>query len=270
MSAIAQPLLFLGDRRRQALLSRAGERLRAWRQGWARAGDSFEVSVEPSSASGHGSAIAGITTTCWALTLNSQRIAVLLLPHGSFCWAVQESGGGLPEMPASGAAGSLAEALEGEVARSLLVTLCGLEKADGVAVERIAVELGSWTHEVRAWHLHARPESGGRGFSLLLAASRVELLAPAHAVAAGHALDPRRDAIGGNTVGLRAEVGEAAMSVGELAGLAIDDVLVLDRCLADPVTLVSTRTGAAVATCHLGRSGENRALKIAGVPANKN
>ena len=55
----------------------------------------------------------------------------------------------------------------------------------------------------------------------------------------------RREAIG-NTVALRAEVGETSLSINELADLALDDVLVLDQHLAEPVSLVRRKSGTAV------------------------
>ena len=64
-----------------------------------------------------------------------------------------------------------------------------------------------------------------------------------------------------------AVVGETSMSVSELAELAVDDVLVLDQRLVEPVTLVSPGSGAAVAAGSLGRSGARRAIKVAGIPA---
>ena len=85
-----------------------------------------------------------------------------------------------------------------------------------------------------------------------------------------HALDSRREAIGDNTVALRAVVGEASMSVNELTELALDDVLVLDQRLSDLVTLVSPASGIAVTTGNLGRSGARRAIKIAASPAHRN
>jgi flagellar motor switch protein FliM len=79
-----------------------------------------------------------------------------------------------------------------------------------------------------------------------------------------------RDAIGENTLTLRAEVGETQLSLTELSDLALDDVLVLDQHLAEPVTLVSPTSGAAVAAGNLGRAGARRAVKVAGLPAQRN
>ena len=60
------------------------------------------------------------------------------------------------------------------------------------------------------------------------------------------------------------------MSVTELADLALDDVLVLDQHLAEPVTLVAPQSGVAVAAGNLGRAGARRAIKVAGLPAQRN
>ena len=82
--------------------------------------------------------------------------------------------------------------------------------------------------------------------------------------------DVHSDAIGENTVTLRAEVGETSLSLTELSELALDDVLVLDQHLAEPVTLVSGESGVPVAAGNLGRAGPRRAVKVAGLPAQRN
>lgn len=265
------PLLFLGDQRRQAVTNRVAEGLRRWRQSWVRdAADTFEVTAESPAAEGWTGAVAGVVTSVWVLEAGAERLAALLLPHATFAWAVQEAGtssldsGGAPE-------DSIAARLEQEVALTLLSELCQLERRDAAAVRRMTSdELAEWSRATRAWTFHARGAAGGRGCSVLLASSRVERLAPARAPMSGAPLDSRREAVGENTVVLRAVVGETALSMSELAEIALDDVLMLDQRLAEPVTLVSSPSGSPVATGSLGRSGLRRAIKVAGIPAARN
>jgi hypothetical protein len=105
---------------------------------------------------------------------------------------------------------------------------------------------------------------------LLLASSGVEKLVPPAAATAGVALESRRDAIGANTVAVRAIVGEASMPVADLAVLSLNDVLVLVQALSDPVTLVAPGSGTVIAAGNLGRAGARRAIKLAGIPARGN
>jgi flagellar motor switch/type III secretory pathway protein FliN len=184
---------------------------------------------------------------------------------------VQEAGGLAAESVATAGTDSLAEKLEQEVARTLLAEFCVADKRAPLSVERMpTAQLADWSRAARAWTLQVRAAGNGRTFTLLVSAARVESLAPARALSKPGTLDSRHEAIGDNTVALRALVGEASMSVNELTDLALDDVLVLDQRLTEPVTLVSPLSGATVAAGNLGRSGARRAIKIAGTPAPRN
>jgi flagellar motor switch protein FliM len=130
--------------------------------------------------------------------------------------------------------------------------------------------LADWSRGCRAWALQVRALGAGRALTLLLSARRMELLAPVRAVPQSAALTSRRQAVGGKGVSLRAVVGEMEMSVSELAGIAIDDVLVLDQRLSEPVALLAGESHTAVAAGNLGRAGSRRAVKITGIPAHKN
>jgi flagellar motor switch/type III secretory pathway protein FliN len=266
-----QPLLFLGEKRRDAVTERAGECLRRWRQQWSReAAESFEVNVEPPKAGGFTGHVAGAATHCWALELGAQRLAVLLLPHSTFTWAVLE-GNAMVVDSLGGGESPLTAMLEQEAALSLLTAICLLDRREAVTASRLPADtLGDWSRDARAWTFHARATASGRGCTVLLAASRVEMLAPARTPVSARALDSRRDAIGSNTVAVRAVVGEASMPVSELAELALDDVLILDQPLTEPVALIAPDSGFVFATGNLGRAGARRAIKLAAVPAQKN
>ena len=266
----AQPLLVLGDSRRRVLLTRLADGARRWRGGWAPgSAEKFEAQCEATPRSGYSGPVAAVSTSCWALDVSGERVAVLLLPHVTFSWCVMEAGGLAPDISASVDPDSLAEKLEQEVATSLFKEICAPAN-DAPSVRRITPgEIESWSREVRAWTAQLRSTDSARMFTLLLDARRVEALAPARAVVRG-ALNTRRSAVGDNHITLRALVGEASMSVSELADLAIDDVLVLDQHLSEPVTLIADHTGHAVAAGNLGRAGARRAVKVAGMPAQKN
>jgi flagellar motor switch/type III secretory pathway protein FliN len=263
----SQPLLFLGDNRRQAVRARIADALRRWRQSWVRdATDTFDVTVEAPSAEGFAAPVAGAVTHCWALELGAQRLAVLLLPHATFAWAVQSTGPA-PHEATSAAEGSLADQLEREVASSLLAEIGVVDRRQPIVVSRLSAhEIGAWSIHARAWTVHARAASA-RGFSVLVSASRVEMLAPARMATAGGTLEPRRQAIGDNPVAVRGVIGDTSMSVTELAELAVDDVLVLDQALGEPVALVAPDSGRTIAAGSLGRAGPRRAIKLAAITA---
>jgi hypothetical protein len=268
----AQPLLFLGDKRRRAVTTRISAGSRRWRQLWAPgADDAFDATCEPLAACGFTEHVASVATSCWELEIADERTAVLLLPHSTFGWVVHEGAGVQPmDAPGVPAADSLCEKLEQDVAQTLLTELCVPVSREPVRVARLSADaLTDWSRSARAWTLQVK--SGvGRGFTLLVSAARLEMLAPARGIPAAHKLAALRDAIGENTVTLRAEVGETSLSLNDLSDLAFDDVLVLDQHLAEPVTLVSPQSGAAVAAGNLGRAGARRAVKVAGLPAQRN
>jgi flagellar motor switch/type III secretory pathway protein FliN len=188
------------------------------------------------------------------------------VPHATFAWAVQSTGPA-PHEATSAADGSLADQLEREVASSLLAELCLVDRRQPVTVSRLsAQEIGEWSVHARAWTVHARA-ANARGFSVLLSASRVEMLAPARTAAPGGTLEPCRQAIGDNPVAVRGVIGDTSLSVTELAELAVDDVLVLDQALGEPVALVAPDSGRTIAAGSLGRAGPRRAIKVAAIAA---
>jgi len=266
-----QPLLFLGDKRRSALLARATESARRWRQRWVpQAAETFEATCEPPMPAGFVAPVASLVNSCWSLEISGERVAVLLLPHATFGWSVQEAGGLAAENVATAGSDSLVEKLEQEVARSLLGEFCADPRAPSTVERMATAQLAEWSRAVRAWTLNLNAAANGRNFTLLMSAARFESLAPARAVSRRDALESRGDAIGANAVALRAVAGEASMSVNDLAELSLDDVLVLDQRLGEPVALVSAVSGAVVAAASLGRSGARRAIKISGIPGHRN
>jgi hypothetical protein len=264
-----QPLLFLGDRRRTAVAARIASGARRWRQHWVPGADeAFDAECGAPQPEGFASPVASVATSCWALDVAGERVATLLLPHGTFAWCVLEAGAAALDLGGAHSADSLSETLEREVARTFFAETCLRDAHEVATVTRLATaELAEWSRAHRAWTLSLAAAGCTRGCVLLVAAARLEVLAPARTPVRGDVLGIRRDAVGENVVSLRAVVGETSMSVTELAELALDDVLVLDQRLTDPVALLSPQSGAAVVAGSLGRSGARRAIKIAGIPA---
>jgi flagellar motor switch protein FliM len=75
-------------------------------------------------------------------------------------------------------------------------------------------------------------------------------------------IDKRRTAIGNELIHLQAVLGEAQVSVGELASLAVNDVIVLTDVPSNLSHLI-THQGRHVANVALGRVGAKRAVMIA-------
>jgi flagellar motor switch protein FliM len=75
------------------------------------------------------------------------------------------------------------------------------------------------------------------------------------------ALEKRRNAIDEETVRVEAVLGEADVSVGDLAALGVDDVIVLRSGLSQPGYL-STGNGRRIANITVGRVGNKRAITV--------
>lgn len=92
-----------------------------------------------------------------------------------------------------------------------------------------------------------------------LSSNVVARLLPHGAPAGG--LAKRGSAIATEKIRLQAILGETSVSIGDLASLSVDDVLVIDSNAASAGYLVNAG-GARVATVALGRSGTKRAVQI--------
>jgi hypothetical protein len=259
-----KPLLVLGDRRREALESRVAQALARWRAAWSgQAAESFALEAQEYGGEPHAGLIAGAATHCWA-SGGENVDAVLLLPNASLSWAVSSSAGTslgsevtLSDTPAESCLASLEHELVGTLFREVLGGSTG-----GSGPRRLSPgDVDGWARDARCWRLQAQGAGSIRGFTLLLSASAIDALLPRPRLEKA-SLEPRRAAVGDDRVALRAVLGDTAVSVSDLAQLAVDDVILLDQSLTDSLRLVSARSGAAVAAAQLGRAGPRRAVKL--------
>ena len=171
-----------------------------------RAADTFEAECEAPAAGGFAGAVASIATSCWAIDVADERVAVLLLPHATFVWACR-SRAASPRIAwrrrrriAGGAARTRSRA-------NLVAGICGVEGARA-AIERLpAAELGEWSRAARAWTLNVRAAGKAARSRCWSRAARIESLAPARGV-------PRRPRARLAARGNRRQHGVAARSGG--------------------------------------------------------
>jgi len=98
--------------------------------------------------------------------------------------------------------------------------------------------------------------------TLLLTSRLIEsLVPPRSAERASSAVTRRRPAIAEERVSVEAVLGDAEVSLRDLAQLAIDDVIVLDRPLRAAGRLTMP-DGTSVASIAIGRCGDRRAVSI--------
>jgi flagellar motor switch/type III secretory pathway protein FliN len=74
-------------------------------------------------------------------------------------------------------------------------------------------------------------------------------------------LTPIRNLVGTQRLTVEVCAGTAELKVSELATLAVDDVIALDRCLTEPLA-VQTNNGDAVCMGHLGILGDRKAIQL--------
>jgi flagellar motor switch protein FliM len=76
-------------------------------------------------------------------------------------------------------------------------------------------------------------------------------------------LQPRTAAIGNGTVQLEITLGDAELSLAELASIAVGDVISLDASPRDPIS-VRTSDGQAAFHAYLGRNTERKVIQVSG------
>jgi hypothetical protein len=265
------PLLFLGESRRLAIAQRLMQALTQWRCEWLPE-HAWPIGVEVQETRSQPVDIRVHETACFRVLADGQELAILLVP--------QRAIGGLLGMPASGAdlaagcfadARSLASALEREALRRLArAMLVGAGFATTMSL-RLERETLAATEVLRR---HATPRHVTASITLgdtrcalsaLLAPELVGKLAPLRAAPVEYAerVERRRAAVTTEVVAVEAVLGNAEVSVSDLAALAVGDVIVLEQSLGDTAYLAMPG-GERVSAAALGRVEGKRAIQIRG------
>lgn len=259
----AQPVLVLGDSRRQSVI----ERLRACAQAWLREWvvpeqGELTVSLVPAQDAFLASAPTASLHAAGVVAASGPRLVATATDEG----LIQALG--LPRHCSFGNTDGLGARLADE----MLVSLAGLvakendrQGSDHIEIARSSVG-ASWkdiAHRQHWWVANLSLEGHGVLAALWLSPRIMLNLAP-HAAGAATMLERRASAILADTVHLQVILGEVHLSVGDLASLAVNDVLVLKEDLSHPAALV-TMDGRMVARVSPGRNDEGkRAVSICG------
>jgi hypothetical protein len=264
------PFLLLGDTRRAALVSSIGQSVGQWQREWL-PDRALRIGVDVQEARSQPIDIRVHEAACFRVRLMRQELLVLVVPQRAIC--------GLLGMPAAGTdvssrfadEHSLAAALEREALRRLAcVLLTGAGFASVATLELERDTLGA--AEVLRKHATSRYVSASIALgdprcvlSTLLTPALVEKLAPLQAapVQEPEHVERRRAGVAAESVAVEAVLGNAEVSITELAALAVGDVVVLEQSLTDSAYLAmpgGQRVGAAA----LGRVEGKRAIQMRG------
>jgi flagellar motor switch/type III secretory pathway protein FliN len=254
--SVSEPLLLIGARRRAALREAFVACVNAWRKEWTTAADPVRVLLAEEVE--HGGSRSG----------HAVCMSMKSATHGKLAW-IQAEHDALPGWlgvaahtePNSLSSHAVAREFQVEMTRALCTTLARRARVDDATVECTS---GTERPDRRCRSLAVTIQMGSSRAktTLLLTPRLVELLVPPRSGERSSAtLGRRRPAIAEERVSVEAVLGDAEVSLRDLAQLAVDDVIVLDRPLRAGGRLTMP-DGTNVASIALGRSGERRAISI--------
>jgi hypothetical protein len=257
------PFLLLGETRRAAIQERLSACCAAWWSGWVCTGDAIHVEIEEThhvaqdtrrqSRIARGAVFARNAAGDYLLSVDSAPDLMLALP-----------GGAAP--CSSPARGDLVQELRMQMLRSLCDALLARAGVTDASVDVLgAAQKGApeaWMS--RSMTVEVTFGAARAAVGLVLTPVMVELLAPrGMATVALDKLSSRRKAIFEEHVRVEAFLGDAEVSLLDLAKLAQGDVIVLDHALGQTGQLL-TSEGKSIAKILLGRTGSNRAVSVTG------
>lgn len=257
-SASCEPIVLLGASGRQRLTQMFKQALDDWRQQWSGGAlGTFEVDVaeslcrRPAMTAGRASSFSAAAGEARLLAISAPVEAhheLLGLPAPR---SIVDGGG------------ETASAVVGEALRALSSRLARIKESIGVNVTELPHEKlpQVWAQ----YGLTVIVKSAGERV-LLRARLFPELLAAMLPSQAGKPAEPllsRRSAIGVETVGVQAWLGEAEVSLSELANLQVGDVILLEASLNGAGHLALT-DGRQLAQIRLGSAAGHRAVSVIG------
>lgn len=239
----AEPFILIGESRRREVARRLSAAAADWYRHWSSGNDQprIEIVADESSARTR----AG-DTCIRCTTQESEELLSLRIPPDLAATLLGQAAG-------SGSAGtSAATGVAGEIARSLADAFLQEAGITGAQVVQAGADI---SRIPRRRGVSAVVALGTRTeISLCLGQPMLERLLPRPAPFKGEPLKRRRESISHATLRVEAVLGEAEVTLTDLAGLAAGDVIVLDRPLNESGYLVDLQ-GQKIAGVTFGRAG---------------
>lgn len=250
-----EPVVLLGASRRQRLVQLLRQAVEEWRQQWSGGSHlAFEVDVaealcrKPAASVGRAFAFSAAAGEHRLLAISVPLEAQYELLGIPAPRSIIEGGG----ETASAVVAEALRALCSKLARSPGVNVTAL------AAEKVPSVWGQYGLTVTVKTAGERVLLRARLFPELLVA-----MLPSQPVKAAEPLVSRRSAIGMEPVGVQAWLGEAEVSLGELANLQIGDVILLEANLSGAGHL-ALPDGRELAQIRLGSAAGSRAVSVVG------
>jgi flagellar motor switch/type III secretory pathway protein FliN len=253
------PLLLLGEKRRGVLQARLERCVSVWLDEWHAAPScAFAAELLPIAAALSGRISANTSRVVVGTAGGRQQLCVVTSNAGA------SAALGIPRFVTMGGDDGLARSMLDRLATSLAdsVFTQGHTKGGLVTLSRAPTDdLERLMRREHWWALVVEIGSEQRSVLLAISPALIEQLSPAVTPASTEPVEKRRSAIDDETVRIEAVLGEADVSVGDLASLCVDDVIVLRSGLSQPGYL-STDGGRRIANITVGRLGNKRAVTV--------
>jgi flagellar motor switch/type III secretory pathway protein FliN len=258
---LCEPVVQLGTSRRQRLQQALQQAIDEWRQQWSGSTHgAFEVDV--AEALCRRPAVSGGRALAFAASAGADRLLAMTVPVET-----QHELVGVPSpRTAVDGAGETASAVLEEALRALCLRLTHAKAAERVNVATLPAEKLPQTWGQYGLTITVKA-AGGR--ALMRARLFPELLMamlPSQIVKPTEPLSSRRSAIGIEPVAVQAWLGEAEVSLDELAKLQIGDVIVLEATVSSAGHL-ALPDGRELAQIRLGSTAGKRAVSVVGKSA---
>lgn len=256
-----EPMMLLGASRRQRLVQSLQQVLEEWRQQWS-GGSHVALEIDVAEALCRKPTMSAGSAFAFGAAAGNDRLLAISVPVEA---QHELLGVPAPRSIVEGG-GETASAVVGEALCALCVRLARAKATTGVNVTPLAAEKMS-----QAWGQYGLTVTvKGAGERVLLRARlSPELLAamlPSQAPKTAEPLVSRRSAIGIETVAVNAWLGEAEVSLGELANLQVGDVILLETNLSGAGHL-ALPDGRELAKIRLGSAAGRRAVSVIGKTA---
>jgi hypothetical protein len=246
-----RPFRLVGESDRVALRSALRDSMSAWVQAWFSQAPqvNLEFDSQPETGIARGWLAVGELPDRWIAWRQDSALAKAMLRHL------------FPGTGAGSSAGSLGDA----VVRDCMADLAGsCLAAAGMPANSLNCDPTSLPVGYGSGSQFARLTGDSFDQALAFGGAVVEALAAAsRPIPAVGSLQARLSAIGAGKVRLEVTLGDAELSLAELASIAVGDVIALDSSPRDPLA-VRTGDGQPAFHAHLGRNAERKVLQVSG------
>lgn len=256
----SEPIVLLGANRRQQLTQSLLQMVRSWRQQWG-GGAHTPLVVDCADSLTRKAVAPGGRLIAFGADAAGGPLLLIAIPADA---QHELLGVAAPRSPDGG--GEIANAVIAEA----LQALC-LQLSEPAAMERSSVHAYQGDKLAQAWSRYGctvtvKTAAERVLFSMRLSPQLLLAMLPAQAAKPADPVASRRSAIGEEVVDVHAWLGEAEVTLTDLATLRVGDVILLQASV-NGAGYLALPDGRQLAAIRLGRVGERRAVNVVGKTA---